>query len=49
MITDFALIILLALLLNYLFMKVGLPGLLGMIITGILLGPGMLNLIDKEI
>lgn len=49
MITDFALIILLALLLNYLFMKVGLPGLLGMIITGILLGPGMFNLIDKEI
>ncbi len=49
MITDIALIVLLALILNYLFSKAGLPGLLGMIITGIVLGPGWLNVIDEEI
>jgi solute carrier family 9B (sodium/hydrogen exchanger), member 1/2 len=49
MITDIALIILLALFLNYVFGKIWLPGILGMIATGIILGPGFLNLIDREI
>lgn len=47
MITDIAIVILAALLLNYLFTKLGLPGLLGMIAAGILLGPEVLNFIDE--
>lgn len=46
---DVAFIILFALLGNYLFSKVGLPGLLGMIAAGILLGPSGFDLIDPEI
>lgn len=49
MITDIALIILVALILNYVFIKLQLPGILGMIATGVLLGPGILNLIDTEV
>lgn len=49
MITDIALIILLALVLNHLFTKIYLPGILGMIATGLILGPGVLNLIDIEV
>ncbi len=49
MITDIALIVLVALFLNYLFMKIQLPGILGMVITGLLLGPSVLNVIDKEV
>jgi len=46
---DVAFIVLFALLGNYLFSKLGLPGLLGMIVTGIVLGPSVLDLIDPEI
>lgn len=49
MITDIALIILSALLLNFVLSKTGLPGILGMIAAGILLGPGVFNLIDESI
>lgn len=49
MITDIALIVLLALVLNYLFTKIYLPGILGMIATGLILGPSALNLIDVEV
>lgn len=46
---DVAFIILLALIGNVLFKKMGLPGILGMIIAGSVLGPSFLNLIDPEI
>lgn len=49
MITDIALILLVALLLNYLFTRLQLPGILGMIATGMLLGPSVLNLINIEV
>nr|WP_321409228.1 cation:proton antiporter [uncultured Carboxylicivirga sp.] len=49
MLLDFALIILSALLLNYLFTLLKLPGILGMILTGILLGPSVLDLVDPEV
>jgi NhaP-type Na+/H+ or K+/H+ antiporter len=46
---DVAFIILFALLGNFLFAKVGLPGILGMILTGMVLGPDGFDLIDPEI
>jgi len=46
---DVAFIILFALIGNYLFNKVGLPGLLGMMVAGMLLGPSGFNVIDPEI
>ncbi len=49
MIIDFALIILLALLLNYLFSLLKLPGILGMITAGILLGPSVFNQVNPEV
>jgi NhaP-type Na+/H+ or K+/H+ antiporter len=49
MLTDLALIILLAIVLNYLFEKVQLPGILGMIATGLILGPSLFNVIDEAI
>lgn len=49
MIAEIALIILLALVLNYSLSKLGLPGLLGMIATGLLLGPGGFDLISVEL
>ncbi len=49
MLIEFALIILVALLLNYLFTLVKLPGILGMILTGILLGPGVMNVVNPEV
>jgi NhaP-type Na+/H+ or K+/H+ antiporter len=49
MLTDIALIILSALILNYIFIKLGLPGILGMIATGLILGPSGFNLIDNNI
>ena len=49
MLTDIALIILVALLGNLLFSKVGLPGILGMIAAGVVLGPSGLDLIDPEV
>ncbi len=49
MITDIALIVLAALILNFVFTKLQLPGLLGMVLTGILLGPSAFNLIHPEV
>ena len=46
---EVALIILFALIGNYLFNKVGLPGLLGMMVTGMLLGPSGFNIIGDEV
>ncbi len=49
MLTSIALIFIVGLLLSKVFQKMKLPGLLGMIITGIILSPHALNLIDKSI
>lgn len=49
MLTSIALILLSGLLLGSLFSKMKLPGLLGMILTGIVLSPHALNLIDPSI
>ncbi len=49
MLTSLAYIFILALLLGYVFNKLRLPALLGMLITGILLGPYALNLIDSSL
>ena len=46
---DVALIILFALMGNYLFNKAGLPGLLGMMATGMILGPSGFNIIGDEV
>ena len=49
MLLSLALILLVALVLNGILVKLKLPGLLGMIATGIILGPFVLNLIAPEI
>ena len=49
MLTSIALILLLGLLLRSIFSKMRLPGLLGMMIAGIVLSPHAFNLIDKSI
>lgn len=49
MLLSISLILLLGLLLSGLFSKMKLPGLIGMILVGILLGPHALNLIDESI
>lgn len=49
MLTSLAYIFLLALLLGYIFNKLRFPALLGMLITGIVLGPYALNLIDTSL
>ena len=49
MLTSLALIFLLGLLLGSIFIKLRLPALLGMILTGIILGPYSLNLLDSSI
>lgn len=49
MLFSFALIILLGFALKGIFEKLKLPGLLGMLLAGILLGPHLLNLISPEI
>lgn len=46
---DVALIILFALIGNYFFNKAGLPGLLGMMVTGMILGPSGFNIITEEV
>ena len=46
---SLALIILLGILFNYLFNKLKLPGLLGMLLLGIIIGPYSLNLIDESL
>ncbi|MCU4175453.1 cation:proton antiporter [Carboxylicivirga sp. N1Y90] len=49
MLLDFVILILLALLLNYAFTLLRLPGILGMILTGVLLGPSVFNLVNSEV
>lgn len=49
MLTSLALIFLFGLLLSSIFQRLHIPGLLGMLITGILLGPYALNLLDSSI
>ena len=49
MLTDIALIILLALVGNLVFDKLGLPGILGMIAAGVTLGPYGLDQIEPEL
>ncbi len=49
MLTSLALIFILGLILSSIFQKLKLPGLIGMILTGILLGPYALNLLDSKI
>jgi NhaP-type Na+/H+ and K+/H+ antiporters len=49
MLTSLALIFLCGLILGVLFKKIGLPSLIGMLITGIILGPYVLNLLDDSI
>ncbi len=48
MLTSFALILILGMLLGSLFTKIKLPSLIGMLLTGIILGPSVLNLIDEK-
>lgn len=49
MLTSFALLFLLGLFLSMLFQRMHLPGLLGMLLTGIILGPYCLNLLDDSL
>lgn len=49
MLTSIAIILLLGLLVGWLFAKIKLPSLLGMIIVGIVLSPHCLNLVDESI
>ncbi|MBK3515787.1 cation:proton antiporter [Carboxylicivirga marina] len=49
MLLNIALIITLALVLYYLFSLIKLPGILGLITAGILLGPSVLNVVDPEV
>lgn len=49
MLTSFAFIFLIGMLLSSILKKLRLPGLLGMLITGIVLGPYVLNLLDPSI
>lgn len=49
MLTSLALIFLTGILLSYAFTRVKLPGLLGMLLAGILLGPYALNVIDGSV
>ncbi len=49
MLTSIAFIFLIGMFLGWIFKKIQLPALIGMIATGIILGPYFLNLIDKSI
>ena len=49
MLTSIAIILLLGLTVGWLFLKLNLPSLLGMIIVGILLSPNCFNMIDESI
>lgn len=49
MTTSLALVLLLGMLANYLFTKLRLPGLLGMLLLGILLGPSGLNWLSQDL
>ena len=49
MLTSIAVILLLGLLIGWIFSKLKLPSLLGMVIVGIVLSPHAFNLIDESI
>jgi NhaP-type Na+/H+ or K+/H+ antiporter len=49
MLTSLALIFLMGMLMSSIFKRLKLPGLLGMLLTGIILGPHVLNLLDLKI
>ncbi len=49
MLTSFAFLFLLGLMLSKVFQKIHLPGLLGMLFTGIILGPYCLNVLDESL
>lgn len=49
MLTSLALIFLMGMLMSSIFKKLKLPGLLGMLLTGIILGPHVLNVLDVKI
>jgi len=49
MLLSLALVVLLSLILSQLFIKLKLPGLIAMLLTGIILGPFVLNMIDPRI
>ena len=49
MLTSLALVFLCGMLLGKIFTLIGLPNLLGMLITGIILGPNLLNLLESNI
>lgn len=49
MLTSIALVFLVGMFLGWLFKKLGLPSLVGMIITGILLGPYAFNALDDSL
>lgn len=49
MLISLSIIFVLGILFNYIFEKINLPGLIGMILVGIIIGPFSLNLIDKSI
>ena len=49
MLLSIALILLVGMSLGWIFSKIEMPSLIGMIITGIVLGPFVLNIIDESI
>lgn len=49
MLTSLSLVFLLGMLLSWLFQKIRLPGLLGMLLTGMILGPYAFNMLDDSI
>lgn len=49
MLLQFCLILSVALILNYVFFKINIPGILGMIATGILLGPSFLDVLGVDV
>lgn len=49
MLTSLSLVFLLGILLSWTFQKIRLPGLLGMLLTGMILGPYALNLLDASV
>lgn len=49
MLTSIALILLLGMFIGWIFRKIKLPSLLGMLVTGIILGPYVLNLLDPTL
>lgn len=48
LVKDFAILLLIAVAVTYMFGKIGLPSLVGFILTGILIGPGVLGLMPMD-